>query len=348
MTSVSISSAKPLLRGLWRSAKLAAMLGASAALLACGGGGGAPLDRGPTTFTTAADINGVLWDASESRLFVTDDNTNAILTWDGDGKTTFTNFVNLPALVPPATPTQVSIGEMARTANKTFYVTRFGFGNAGTVVEVSPSRVVRNLTGLDAARRRIGATVTAGGEIIDNWFVAPPSPNASTTNGGVSLLTVTAGGAASERELVTGLSKPTGTVVVGRTLYVTDQATGRLLSYPLDAVLSAPRTAAQGTTVATFTANLVSSDPGALTADNLDLMTAGPDGTLYFGGRGGKLYRVSPAGVVTLIENINTAADPGRLQIRGVSVDATNRRLFVAVHSTDLARAPNSLRIYPL
>lgn len=152
------------------------------------------------------------------------------------------------------------------------------------------------------------------------------------------------GGAATERELVTGLSKPVGSVVVGRTLYVSDQTTGRLTSFPLDALLTAPRTAAQGTLIATFTADL--SVPGN---DNIDLTTAGADGNLYLGGRGGKLYRVTPAGVVTLLDSLNTtAANAGLLQIRGIAVDNVNRRLFVVVHSTDTARAPNALRIVPL
>lgn len=318
-------------------------LGATALVLAACGGGGNSADRGPTNITLAsADSNGIYWDAAESRLYLTDDTTNAILTWDGDGRTTFSNYVNLPALLPPATATQVSIGELTRAANGTFYTTRFGFGNAGTVIAVSQARVATNLTGLDPVRRRIAVTVTGAGEILDNWFVTPPSPNATSTGGAISLLTVN-GGAATERELVTGLSKPVGSVVVGRTLFVADQTTGRVTSFPLDALLAAPRTAAQGTFIASFTADL--SVPGN---DNIDLMTADAAGNLYLGGRGGKLYRVTPAGVVTLLDSLNTAASPGLLQIRGVAVDNVNRRLFVVVHTTDTARAPNALRIVPL
>jgi sugar lactone lactonase YvrE len=318
-------------------------------LSACGGNDDPVPDRGPTTIALNADPNGAYWDAMENKLYLTDDQSNALLSWDGDGTATFTSFVALPALVTPATPTQVSLGQVARTANKAFYVTRFGFGNAGTVVEVSPAKVARNLTGLNATRRRIATVVTAAGEQIDGWFTAPPSPTAATTNGNISLLSVNPDGTASERELVTGLSKPVGTAVIGRTLYVSDQATGKVLSFALDTVLATPATAAQGTTVATFTANLVSGDPVALTADNIDLMTAASNGTLFFGGRGGKLYRVNSAtGAVTLIDSINTAADPGRLQIRGVAYDAANRRLFVTVHSTDVTKAGNALRIYPI
>ena len=331
-----------------RSALLAALL-LPWLLLACGGDDGPSPDRGPTTIALGADPNGACWDATEGKLYLTDDVTNAIVAWDGEGTTTFTNFVALPALVPPATPTQVSLGQLARLADKTFYVTRFGFGNAGTVIEISPAKVARNLTGLDATRRRIAMAGNTTGELLDSWFTTPPSPGPATTNGNVSLLTVNPDGSAAERELVTGLSKPVGAGVVGRTLYVSDQATGKLLSFALDTVLATPATAAQGTTVATFTTNLVGSDPASLTADNIDLLTATADGTLFFGGRGGKLFRVNgTTGAVTTLAALNTDADPGRLQVRGVAYDAANRRLFVAVHSTDTTKAGNALRIVPI
>lgn len=334
-------AARPLSDGRRWTAWLVAA--ATALVLTACGGGGSSVDRGPTNIPLAsADANGIFWDATERRLYLTDDTTNAILTWDGDFRTTFSNYATLPALLPGATATQISIGGLTRVAGGTFYTTRFGFGNAGTVMAVSPARVATNLTGLAVNRRRIDVTVTANGEIIDNWFISPPSPNATSTNGSVSLLSVT-GGAATEREIVTGFSKPVGTVVVGRTLYVADQTTGRLSSFALDAVLATPQTASQGTLLASFTADL-----SVPTNDNIDLMTADAAGNLYLGGRGGRLYRVTPAGVRTEIDSLNNASNPGLLQIRGMAVDNQNRRLFVVVHTTDVARAANALRIYPL
>lgn len=312
--------------------------GIVAVLAACGGGGGGPafVERGPKTLVVNADPNGVYYDAGEARLYITDDNTNALLNWDGETTTTFSKFADLPPLLPAATATQVSIGELTRTADKTFYTTRFGFGNAGTIMTVSPTKVATNLTGLDATRRRIAMTVTANGELLDNWFTAPPTPSASTANSSVSLVTVT-GSTAAEKQLVTGLSKGVGQVAVGRTLYVADQGTNKILSFPLDAVIAAPRVAASGTTLASFDAT-----------DGLDLMTAGPDGSLYVGSRAGKLFRVTAAGVKTTLLDANTAADPGRLQVRGTTIDTANKRIFVAVHSTDVTKAPNSIRILPL
>lgn len=335
--------------GLRTRALLASLLLLAPWLSACGGDDDPPIDRGPTTLALDADPNGAYWDAAAGRLYLTDDKTNTLLSWDGDGKTSFSTAATLPALQPPATATQVSLGQLTRVASGKLYTTRFGFGNAGTMIEVDTSAAARNLSGLDPIRRRIAVTAAAGGELIDSWFTTPPSPSATSTAGNVSLLTVNGDGSAAERELVTGLSKPVGIAVIGRTLFVSDQATGRVLSFGLDTILATPATAAQGTTVATFSANLVSGDPGALTADNIDLMTAAADGTLFFGGRGGKLFRVdSASGAVTTLATLNTDADPGRLQIRGVAYDATHRRLFVTVHSTDTSKAGHGLRIVPI
>ena len=75
-------------------------------------------------------------------------------------------------------------------------------------------------------------------------------------------------------------------------------------------------------------------------ADSLDLMTAGPDGTLYFGSGTGSLYAVNLQG------GFKTLASgwPG---IRGVAVDAANQRLFVAV-TAEKADGPASIRIVPI
>lgn len=326
---------------------LALLLFVSSMLAGCGDDDDASADRGPTTIALAADPNGVHWDAAENRLYLTDDTSNAILRWDGDGTTTFSSYAALPALQPPATPTQTSLGGLTRTSGQRFYTTRFGFGNAGTAIEVD-APAARILAGLDPARRRIAIAVSAAGELLDSWFTTPPSPSASTANGGVSMMTVNADGSASEREIVTGLSKPVGVVTVGRTLFVSDQATGKLLSFALDTVLAAPASAEQGTTVASFSANLASSDPASRSADNIDQLAAASDGTLFLGGRGGRLFRVGADGAVSTLAEFNTSADPGRLQVRGVAYDAANRRLFVVLHSMDDAVAGHSLRIVPI
>ena len=301
-----------------------AALATSVALLALAACGGSDddVDRGPTTIELQAKLNGLYWDARASRLYLTDDDAgvNAIKTWDGDKG--FSVVYPLPAM---AADQRATLGQLTRGADGNLYATRFGFGSYGTVVAVPSTGSSFNLMGLDGARRRIGITPTADGKLIDGWFRG----GGSGPSGVISELTLGAAGLAGERDLVTGLSKPAGVAVVGDQLFVSDQGTGQLLAYSLAAVRAQPATAKDGRVVASFT-----------TADGLDLMTAASDGTLYFGGSGGTLYVVSPNGAVKTLAN----GWPG---IRGVALDAANRRLFVAVTAAR-AGGPASIRIVPL
>lgn len=145
----------------------------------------------------------------------------------------------------------------------------------------------------------------------------------------ISEITLGTGTQASERDLITGLSKPAGLVVRGDQVVVSDQGSGKILAYSLAAIRTQPSTAAAGRLVAQFTS-----------ADSLDLMTSGADGTLYFGTGTGSLYAVdSQGGFKTL-----ATGWPG---IRGVAVDNANRRLFAAVGAVQ-ADGPSSIRIVPL
>ena len=311
-------------RGASWTRRVCATLATSVALLALAACGGSDddVDRGPTTIELQAKLNSLYWDARASRLYLTDDDAgvNAIKTWDGDKG--FSVVYPLPAM---AADQRATLGQLTRGADGNLYATRFGFGSYGTVVVVPPTGSSFNLMGLDGARRRIGITPTADGKLIDGWFRG----GGSGPSGVISELTVGAAGLAGERDLVTGLSKPAGVAVVGDQLFVSDQGTGQLLAYSLAAVRAQPATAKDGRVVASFT-----------TADGLDLMTAASDGTLYFGGSGGTLYVVSPNGAVKTLAN----GWPG---IRGVALDAANRRLFVAVTAAR-AGGPASIRIVPL
>lgn len=294
--------------------------GALAALLSlagCGGGGNDEdvVDRGPTTISVAAKLNGLYWDPSESRLYLTDDDSNSLKVWDGK---TFSTA----AAMPPAPPSGATLGGVARTADGTFYVTRFGFGTDGTVVALPKSGAAYNLTGLDSARRRVGLASAPDGALIDTWFVRGGT-------GSLSELSVS-NGKGVEKDLISGLGKPVGVAVAGDQLFVSDQNTAQVLVFSLNAVRAKPAALADGRLLATFT-----------TLDGLDLMAAAKDGTLYVGGSAGKLYRISPTGNVTTLVS-------GWPKIRGVALDAANRRLLVAVTSPDVATQPASIRIVPI
>ena len=194
-------------------------------------------------------------------------------------------------------------------------------GTDGAVVAVPKTGNAYNLGGTDALRRRIGITTTPDGALLDGWFIKGGS-------GAVSELALS-GSTASERELITGLGKPVGLAVVGDAIYVSDQNTGNILSYSLAKVRATPATLADGKVIATFT-----------TLDGIDLMTAASDGTLFFGGSGGKLFRISPKGETSVIAS-------GWPKIKGVAYDENYRRLFVAVSAAD-ANSAASVRIVPV
>ena len=303
----------------WRSPSalrrwlLAGMASSFVALSACGGGSN--VDRGPSTLPVAAKLNGLNWDKSESKLYLTDDTSNSIRVWDGDKS--FPSYAALPA----APASGAALGQLTRSSDSTFYVTRFGFGTDGAVVAVPKGGNAFNLAGTDPQRRRIGITTAPDGALLDGWFIKGGS-------GAVSQLSLN-GAQASERELVTGLGKPVGLAAVGDTLYVSDQNSGQVLSYALSKVRAQPAGLADGKLVATFT-----------TQDGIDLMTAASDGTLFFGGSGGKLFQVSPKGETSVLVS-------GWPKIIGVAYDEIHRRLFAAVAAPD-ASGSASVRIVPV
>ncbi len=298
-----------------RRVLVAGLLSGLVGLSACGGGSDPVVDRGPTTLPVSAALNGLFWDKGDARLFLTDETANAIRVWDGD------KGFPLHAALPNAPASGASLGQLTRTADGTLYVTRFGFGTDGAVIAVPKTGAAVNLGGTDSLRRRIGITTAPDGALIDGWFVKGGS-------GAVSQLTVT-GTQAVEKDLITGLGKPVGLAAVNDTIYVSDQNTGNVLSFSLSKARAQTASLSDGTVVATFT-----------TLDGIDLMTAAADGTLFFGGTGGKLFKVSPTGTVSTLAT-------GWPKIKGVTFDPVNRRLFAAVSAADATSTP-TVRIVPI
>ena len=301
----------------WRRWMLAAVASSFVALTACGGGSDNAVDRGPTTLNISAKLNGLYWDKSASKLYLTDDASNSIQVWDGNK--TFTAVATLPT----APASGATLGQLTKTSSGTMYTTRFGFGTDGAIVAIPGSGVSYNLKGLDPLRRRIGITTAPDGALIDGWFI-------KGATGSVSQLTLSSdGAAATEKELVSGLGKPVGVAAVGDTLYVSDQNSGNVLSYSLSQVRKTPATVNNGKVLATFT-----------TLDGIDLMTAASDGTLYFGGSGGRLFQINTKGETKVLAS-------GWPKIIGVAFDETHRRLFAAVSAAN-ANSSASIRIVPV
>jgi sugar lactone lactonase YvrE len=316
---------KPAMRGItWARAACAALAASMTffALAGCGGSDDAVVDRGPTTIEVSAKLNGLYWDSAASRLYLTDDDTaaNAIKTWDGEKA--FSVAYQLPAMAADQRPT---LGQVTRGTDGNLYTTRFGFGSYGTVVVAPKTGQPYNLTGLAGDRRRLPITPTTDGKLLTGWFRG----GGSGPSGVISEVTLGSGTQASERDLITGLSKPAGLALVGDQLFVSDQGAGKILAYSLAAVRAQPGTAGSGRVVVEFTS-----------ADSLDLITASTDGTLYFGSGAGSLYSVDSKGVLKTL----ASGWPG---IRGVALDTANKRLFVAV-TAEKTDGPASIRIVPI
>lgn len=249
------------------------------------------VQRGPHVLEIDGDPNGLYWDDTHQTLFLADDDGNRILQWtDKDG---FGLVHNLPA----ASPQGAGLGQLVRTPDGTWVVTRFGGGSAGDVAFVSPDGKAQIVPGLSPERRRIGLTACPDGRLFDGWFVRLSSGARAGAIGELSLK-------GAETEVLTGLKKPIGVLCSGSDLYVSDQELGQVLKAPL-------------------------SDPSKYsvlaTLPSPDLLAVGPQGSIFTGSEGGKLFRIEESGAVSVFKS-------GFDTVRGVAYDPTNRRLFVANH----------------
>lgn len=264
----------------------------------------ANVDRGPTEIPLDADPNGLWWDEGTETLYIADDNGNRILKWTDAG-----GLAEVGVL-----PGELSgLGQVVKTADDKLVVPVFGFGAIGTVVWITADGATTGtVPDLDPEKRRIGLTVDASGQLYDGWFANRDSGRV----GAVAKLSLDG----SEVDLIEGLAKPIGVVVMGNTLYVSDQERDEILSKVLP---DGP--------VETF-AEIV--DP--------DLLTPGPNGSLFTGSVDGTIYQIASNGAVS-------AFAAGTPETHGVAYDAANRRVFYAEHDPDESDgSDHALHIVPV
>jgi hypothetical protein len=242
------------------------------------------------SFELPAEPNGLWWDGASRALYFAGDESHAIYRWRDAGDVR--SIATLPA--PPEG--KAGLGQPVVLGDGTIVVTRFGHGVAGGILVVRPDGSSALVPGLDPARRRIGLAVAADGALYDSWFLFDEA--AHSFHGAVSRLALDGG----ETDVLTGLAKPVGVLVVGGQLYVSDQEGNRILRAPL-----ASPGAAQP-----FVANL----------EAPDLLCAGPGGAIFAGGKLGVVYRIAPDGSVARVAG-------GYRAVRGVAYDAAGKRLFV-------------------
>lgn len=279
----------------------------SASGASSGGGSGVVVDRGPTSISLDADPNGLFWDAETATLFIADDNGNRILSWtDPQG-------LGLAAELPAAPPDSAGLGQVVKMKDGTLVVPRFGGGTAGDVVFAKPDGTNGVVPNLDPLRRRIGLTVTEDGTLYDTFFVAMNGIKL----GSVAKLDL----AGSEAEVITGLKKPVGVLAAQGDFIVTEQETGNVLRAPI-----------------------ASPDQLVVIAQLVgpDLLTDGPNGTFFTGGKDGSVRQIVGGG-----EWSDFAS--GFQEVRGVAYDAENKRLFLADHDgVEEDGVTHFLRILPV
>lgn len=268
-----------------------------------------PVQRGPLALTVSGDPNGLYWDGARGQLLLADDDGNRILRWtDRDG------FSAIGTL-PPAPDRGPGLGQVLPTADGTLVVPRFGYGTQGDVAFLRPDGTNGVVPGLDRTRRRIGLASASDGSLFVGYFVSAGANQPKF--GAVARLSLTGG----ETEFVSGLEKPVGILVMGQELFIADQDRREILKTPLAGPV-----------------NLVLH----ARVESADLLAAGPDGSLFTGGRAGRVYRIGRDGSVNVV-----AAD--MREARGVAYDAANRRLFVADHDgSQAATLTHYLRIFPV
>jgi sugar lactone lactonase YvrE len=254
------------------------------------GGAVATVDRGPTTIALDGDPNGLFWDAAANTLYIADDNANRVLKWtDAAG-------LGFDADLPPAPPNSPGLGQLVRTADGTTVVPRFGGGTAGDVVFVSPAGKGGIVPKLDPVKRRLGLSLAPDGTLYDTYFV---SINGMKF-GAVARLDL----AGTEVDVLPGLDKPVGVLVIGSDLFVSEQVAGRIVKAPI----AAPDQV-------TVLAQLATPD----------LLCEGPMGSIFTGGKAGQVRQIGADGKVNVFAT-------GFQEVRGVAYDAKNKRLFLSDH----------------
>jgi sugar lactone lactonase YvrE len=266
------------------------------------------VERGPVMMPVDGDPNGLYWDSDEPALYLADDNMNRILKWtDEAGISVVTTLPAAPAQGP-------GLGQVVRLEDGTLVVPRFGYGTQGDIVVVRPGQAATTIAGLDVTRRRIGLGAGGGQALYGTFFVNA----AGNRVGSITRIDLTAG---TEVELITGLQKPVGVLLVGDTLFYSDQDRRQIYSAPI-----ANPTA--GTLYATL--------------DSVDLLSVGPDGSFFTGSKTGQVFKVAAGGAVSIMV-------AGLQEVRGTAYDAVNRRLFIADHDGDPSDGSlNYLHIVPV
>ncbi|MFM0609046.1 hypothetical protein PQR05_31395 [Paraburkholderia sediminicola] len=294
------------------------------ALVSCGliallaGCGGDDVTAVPQRIAVSASPNGIAVRAADGALFITDDQTNGVLS-SPDGHT-FSHYATVPVVAGQAN----SLSQLSFADAGTLMIERFGFGTASAVFGITGVDAITPLSGPDPARRRLGLISIGSNRLLSTWFVKSGS---TPPQGGLSLITYDPNAhTAVERDLLSGLGKPVGVAVSGDTVYVSDQANNTIVKSSLSALLGGSQAVAPSATLVQI--------------NSPDLMAVDASGTLYTKCNTTGLCRIAPDGTIRVLANDFQDA-------RGVAVDARRHQLY-AIDRAGSTSGTSYVRIFPL
>jgi len=260
--------------------------------------GGGDMSVGDMAARRTADVmvtfqpEGLYWDSPTQTLYIATD-AQQIVRWN-EQNDTFAVVANLPQIAPTAG----GLGALVKAQDASWLTTRFGFGTAGAVLQAHADGSSTTIGGLAVNRRRIGLAVAADGTVFDGWYTAMGA-GGGPMNGTVSKVALDGSG---ETDVVTGIGKPVGLLILGDQLYISDQKNNAIVKTPV---------ATPGTTTAFATVN------GA------EELAAGPGGSILAASSVGTVWKVAADGTVTSIKD-------GYKALRGIAYDGDHERVIVS------------------
>ncbi|MFM0391629.1 hypothetical protein [Paraburkholderia phytofirmans] len=299
-----------------RSTRLAFIsLGLIVALAGCGGD---EVTATPQKNAVNASPNGIAVRAADGAVFITDDQTNSVLS-SPDGRS-FAHYASVPVVAGQSN----SLSQLSFADASTLMIERFGFGTASAVFSITGVNAIAALSGPDPARRRLGLISIGSNRLLSTWFVKIGS---NPLQGGLSLITYDpAAHTAVERDLLNGLGKPVGIAVSGDSVYVSDQANNDIVKASLSALLGGSQPVAPS---------------GVFVQINSpDLMAVDASGKLYTKCNATGLCRIAPDGTISVLANDFQDA-------RGVAVDTPRSKLY-AIDRAASASGTSYVRSFPL
>lgn len=300
-----------------READAAAMEGVDAATRADAGndaGEGTHDPRQPAVLFTIPFPEGepasLAWNTSSETLFIADNQNNQVWRWreaTGLERLATTSDPN-GALAAMAT----NVGQIVQLPDGTLLVNRFGKpgGGFGAIAYLDPVTKQGGLVpNLDESRKRLGLDVAPDGRIFGSYFKGGMGGGQA---GAVTLIDRDHG----ETDYATGFRKIIGVLVVGNTLYVSDQQADTIYALPLEGPLPAPE-----------------AYPVFASLPRPDQICAGPDGSVFTGQFQAAPGSSDPISVRQILADGTVkmfATDPDVSRPSGVAYDPVKRRLFVA------------------